>query len=116
MRLRPKRKGTLRTRRVRTEHKWPMKGVYLQKPNLNRYIASVGWSETVVYAGGSIEHSYGGGARASTSMGVAARASSCRLSRVPRELEAPKKSSTALDAVSSMDALARVEWMRAGAG
>ncbi len=87
-----------------------------RKPNLKRYIASVGWSDTVVYAGGSMEHSYGGGATASMSMGVAARASSCRLSRVPRELDAPKKSSIALEEVASMDALARAEWVRAGDG
>lgn len=54
------------------------------------------------------------------STGVAARASSCRLSRVPVRLgvrrDAPKKSSTASEVVSSTDGFVRAAWVRAGDG
>ncbi len=41
-----------------------------QKPNLERYIASVGWSETCVYVGGEMECSYGGGSASDLRVGV----------------------------------------------
>ena len=96
-----------------------------RKPNLKRYIASVGWSDTCVYAGGSSECSYGG---RTSSADRDRRISSCRLSRVPvrlvlrarRELEegeTPKKSSIASVLVSSIDVrTARGALVRAGEG
>ena len=101
---------------------------YSRNPNLKRYIASVGWSDTCVYAGGSSESAYEGGASDSDSGSteVDCRSSSWRLSRVPvrlrvrRELDAcetPKKASTASVAGSSKEVrCARGAWVRTGVG
>ena len=71
MRLLPRRAGILRREKeaVSAERYLRNKGRYSQNPNLKRYIASVGWSDTGVYAGGSAEPvacSYEGSASASS--------------------------------------------------
>ena len=103
---------------------------------MKKYIASVGWSDTCVYAGGSTDCSYEGGSVSDTDASSTAtltdedsRTSSCRLSRVPLRLvlrerralegrEAPKKSSTASVVwVSSTETrVARGVCVRAGVG
>ena len=101
---------------------------------MKKYIASVGWSDTCVYAGGSTDCSYEGGSVSDTDTSSTAsltdedsRTSSCRLSRVPLRLvlrdrralegrEAPKKSSIASVVSSAETREARGVRVRAGVG
>ena len=95
MRLQPRTEGTLQRApvvSVRPRHTRTKRGDS-RNPNLKKYIASVGWSDTCVYAGGSTDCSYDGGSVSDTDASSTAsltdedsRTSSCRLSRVPLRL------------------------------